>query len=63
MNLTTALELFSRMCSLESLQMLETERLLVTAMIMESWPEILQMIQKPTKGCTMGLKKNEKKNK
>ena len=56
MNLATALELFSRMCSLESLQMVETERLLVTAMIMESWPEILQMIQKLTKGCTMGLK-------
>ena len=43
MNLATALGFFSRMCSLESLEMLE------------SWPGNLQMVQKHIKGRKIGL--------
>ena len=45
MNLETALEFFSRMCSLESLEMLQTELQLVTALSVECWPGVLQRIQ------------------
>ena len=45
-NLATALGFFSRMCSLQSLMMLESEHHLVTALCVESWPGVLQMVQK-----------------
>ena len=40
-NIATALGFFSRMCSLQSLEMLESEHHLVTALSMESWPGAL----------------------
>ena len=45
-NLATALGFFSRMCSLQSLKMLESEHQLMTALSVESWPGVLQMVQK-----------------
>ena len=50
MNLATALGFFSRMCILESLEMLESEYLLVTAVSVGSWPGELQMVQKHITG-------------
>ena len=50
MNLATALGFFSRMCSLESLEMLESEYHLVTLVSVESWPGVLQMVQKHITG-------------
>ena len=41
-NIATALGFFSRMCSLQSLEMLESEHQLVTALSVESWPGVLQ---------------------
>ena len=38
MSLATALGFFSRMCSLRSLEKLESEHHLVTALSVESWP-------------------------
>ena len=40
-NIATALGFFSRMCSLQSLEMLETEHQLVTALSAESWTGVL----------------------
>ena len=37
-NIATALGFFSRMCSLQSLEMLESDNHLVTALSVESWP-------------------------
>ena len=48
-NLATALKFFSRMCSLESLEMLESEHYLVTGLSVETWSGVLQMIQKHIK--------------
>ena len=45
-NIATALGFFSRMCSLQSLELLESEHQFVTALSVESWPGVLQMIQK-----------------
>ena len=45
-NMATALGFFSRMCSLQSLEMLESEHHLVTALSVESWPRALQTTQK-----------------
>ena len=41
-NIATALGFCSRMCSLQSLEMLESEHHLVTALSVESWPVALQ---------------------
>ena len=48
-NLATALGFFSRMCSLQSLERLESEHHLVTALSVESWPGVLQVTQKHIK--------------
>ena len=45
-NLATALGFFSRMCSKETLKILESEHHLVTALSVESLPGLIQMIQK-----------------
>ena len=45
-NVATALGFFSRMCSLQSPEMLGFEHHLVTALSVESWPGVLQLIQK-----------------
>ena len=54
-NLATALGFFSRMCSLQSLERLESEHHLVTALSVESWPGVLQMTQKHIKSWKVGL--------
>ena len=56
MNLATALGFFLRVCILESVERLESEHHLVTALSVESWPGVLQMIQKHIKGWKVGLK-------
>ena len=43
------------MCSSQSLEMLESEHHLVTALSVESWPGVLQIIQKPISGRKLGL--------
>ena len=54
-NLATALGFFSRMCSLQSLERLESEHHLVTALSVESWPGVLQVNQKHIKSWKIGL--------
>ena len=54
-SIATALGFFSRMCSLQSLEMLESEHYLVTAWVMESWPGVFQMVQKHIRGRKIGL--------
>ena len=54
-NIATELPFFSRMCSLQSLEMLESEHQLVTALSVESWPGVLQMVQKHIRGLKIGL--------
>ena len=54
-NLATVLRFFSRMCSLESLEMLESEHHLVTGLSTESRPGVLQMVQKHISGWIIGL--------
>ena len=54
-NVATALGFFSRMSSLRSLEMLESEHHLVTAFSVESLPGVLQMIQKHIRGWKIGL--------
>ena len=49
-NIATALGFFSRMCSLQSLEMLETKHHLVTALSVESSPGALQTTQKHIRG-------------
>ena len=49
-NIALALGFFSRMCSLQSLEMLESEHHLVTALSVESWPGVLQITQKHIRG-------------
>ena len=51
----TALGFFSRMCSLQSLEMLESEHHLVTALSVESWPGALPTTQKHIRGWKIGL--------
>ena len=53
--IATALGFFSRMCSLQSLEMLESEHYLVTALNVESWPGALQTTQKHIRGWKIGL--------
>ena len=55
MNLATVLGFFSRMCSLQSLERLESEHHLVTALSVESWPGVLQVNQKHIKSWKIGL--------
>ena len=57
-NVATALGFFSRMCSLQSLEMLESEDHLVTALSVESWPGVLQVIQKQIRGWKIGLEED-----
>ena len=54
-NIATVLGFFSRMCSLQSLEMLESEHQLVTGLSVESWPGALQTTQKHIKGWKIGL--------
>ena len=54
-NLATALRFFSRTCSLESREMLESEHHLFTALRVRSSPALLQMIHKYIKGWKVGL--------
>ena len=54
-NVATALGFFSRICSLQSLEMLESEHHLVTALSVESWPGALQTTQKHIRGWKIGL--------
>ena len=54
-NLATDLGFFSRMCSLQSLERLESEHHLVTALSVESWPGVLQVNQKHIKSWKIGL--------
>ena len=54
-NLATALGFFSRMCSLQSPERLESEHHLVTALSVESWPGVLQVNQKHIKSWKIGL--------
>ena len=54
-NVATALGFFSIMCSLQSLEMLESDHHLVTALSVESWPGVSQMIQKHFRGWKIGL--------
>ena len=53
-NIATALGFFSRMCSLQSLEMLESEHHLLTALSVESWPGVLQVSQKHIRGWKLG---------
>ena len=54
-NIATALGFFSRMCSLQSLEMLESEHHLVTALSVKPWPGALQTTQKHIRGWKIGL--------
>ena len=54
-NIATALGFFSRKRSLQSLEMLESEHHLVTALSVESWPGVLQTTQKHIRGWKIGL--------
>ena len=54
-NIATALGFFSRMCSLQSLEMLESEHHLVTALSVESWPGVLQVTQNHIRGWKVSL--------
>ena len=54
-NIATALGFFSRMCSLQSLEMLESANHLVTALSVESWPGAWQTTQKHIRGWEIGL--------
>ena len=54
-NIATALGFFSRMCSLQSLERLESEHHLVTTLSVESWPGVLQVTQKHIKSWKVGL--------
>ena len=54
-NIATAVVFFSRMCSLQSLERLESEHHLVTALSVESWPGVLQVTQKHIKSWKVGL--------
>ena len=54
-NIAAALGFFSRICSLQSLEMLEYEHHLVTALSVELWPGVLQITQKHIRGWENGL--------
>ena len=54
-NIATTLGFFSRMCILQSLEMLESEHHLVTTLSVESWPGALQTTQKHIRGWKMKI--------
>ena len=54
-NIAAALFFFSRMCTLQSLKMLESEHALVTALSVKSWSGVLQITQKHIRGWEIGL--------
>ena len=54
-NIATAFGFFSRMCNLQSMEMVEFEHQLVTALSVESWPGVLQVTQKHIRGWKVGL--------
>ena len=54
-SLKIALGFFSRMCSLVSLGLLKSENHLITALGVETWPGVLEVIQKHIKGWRVGL--------
>ena len=54
-NKATALGFFSRMCSLQSLERLQSEHHLVTALGVESLPGVLQVTQKHIRCWNVGL--------
>ena len=54
-NIATALGFFSKMYSLHSLERLESEHHLVTALSVESWAGVLQVTQKHIKSWKVGL--------
>ena len=54
-NIATALGFFSRMCSLQSLVILESEHHLMTALSVEPWPGALQTTQKHIRVWKIGL--------
>ena len=54
-NIATALGFLSRMCSLQSLEMLESEHHLVTTLSVELWPGVLQITQKHIRGWKIGF--------
>ena len=54
-NIATALGFFYRMCSLQSLERLESEYHLVTSLSVESWPGVLQVTQKHIRSWKVGL--------
>ena len=54
-NIATALGFFPRVCSLQSLERLESEQHLVTALSVESWPGVLQVTQKHIRSWKVGL--------
>ena len=54
-NVATGLGFFSMMCSLQSPEMMESYHHLVTALSVESWPGVFQMIQKHIRGRKIGL--------
>ena len=55
MNIATILGFFSRMCSPQSLERLESEHHLLTTLSVESWPGVLQVTQKHIRGWKVGL--------
>ena len=52
--LATSLGFFSRMCSLELLELLDSEQHLFTALSGKPWSGVLQINQKHIKGRRMG---------
>ena len=54
-SLRTALGFFSSMCSLVSLGLLKSEHHLITALVVENWPGVLEVIQKHINGWKVGL--------
>ena len=54
-NIATALGFFSRVCSFQSLEMLEPGHAFVIALSVESWPGALQITQKHIRGWKVGL--------
>ena len=53
--IATVLGFFSRMCSLQSLEIVESEQQLVTTLSVDSCPGVLQMVQKHIRGWKIGL--------
>ena len=56
-NIATALGFFSRMCSLQSLEMLESEHQLVMALSVESWPGVLRLVQNTSEDGRLVLRR------